>query len=132
MRIVIVGATSLRGKELVEVLKERFPSADLKLLDEEIAAGVLTDAAGEPAIVQSVDDESFEGARIVFFAGKPDFSAQHAAAALRGAPNVIDMSGGSGTGRIHARGFQLSMRFFRHLLPAKGRSIEPISLPQAR
>jgi aspartate-semialdehyde dehydrogenase len=94
MRIVIVGATSLRGKELVEVLKERFPSADLKLLDEEIAAGVLTDAAGEPAIVQSVDDESFEGARIVFFAGKPDFSAQHAAAALRGAPNVIDTSGG--------------------------------------
>ena len=48
-RIVIVGATTLRGKELVDLLKERIPSADLKLLDEEIAAGILTEAAGEPA-----------------------------------------------------------------------------------
>ena len=39
-RIVIVGATTLRGKELVDLLKERIPSADLKLLDEEIAAGI--------------------------------------------------------------------------------------------
>jgi aspartate-semialdehyde dehydrogenase len=93
-RIVIVGATSLRGKELVEVLKERLPFADLKLLDEEITAGLLTDAAGEAAIIQSVDGESFEGARLVFFAGNPAFSARHADAALREAPGVIDMSGG--------------------------------------
>jgi aspartate-semialdehyde dehydrogenase len=93
-RIVIVGATTLRGKELVDLLKERIPSADLKLLDEEIAAGILTEAAGEPAIIQSVDPESFEDARIVFFAGKPDFAAKHAGDALRNSPYVIDLSGG--------------------------------------
>jgi aspartate-semialdehyde dehydrogenase len=93
-RIVIVGATTLRGKELVDLLKERIPSADLKLLDEEIAAGILTEAAGEPAIIQSVDPESFEDARIVFFAGKPEFAARHADSALRDAPAVIDLSGG--------------------------------------
>jgi aspartate-semialdehyde dehydrogenase len=93
-RIVIVGATTLRGKELVDLLKERIPSADLKLLDEEIAAGILTEAAGEPAIIQSVDPDSFENARIVFFAGKPEFAAKHADDALRSAPFVIDLSGG--------------------------------------
>ena len=93
-RIVIVGATTLRGKELVDLLKERIPSADLKLLDEEIAEGILTEAAGEPAIIQSVDPESFENARIVFFAGKPEFAAKHADDALRNSPFVIDLSGG--------------------------------------
>jgi aspartate-semialdehyde dehydrogenase len=93
-RVVIVGATSLRGKELVEVFKERFPSANLKLLDEEIAAGLLMDAAGEPAVIQSVDEESFAGAKIVYFAGDAAFSAKHADAALRVAETVIDLSGG--------------------------------------
>jgi aspartate-semialdehyde dehydrogenase len=93
-RIVIVGATTLRGKELVDLLKERIPSAELTLLDEEIAAGILTEAAGEPAIIQSVDPESFENARIVFFAGKPEFAAKHANDALRDSPFVIDLSGG--------------------------------------
>lgn len=93
-RIVIVGATTLRGKELVDLLKERIPSTDLKLLDEEIAAGILTEAAGEPAIIQSVDPESFENAQIVFFAGKPEFAAKHAGESLRNSPVVIDLSGG--------------------------------------
>jgi aspartate-semialdehyde dehydrogenase len=92
--MVIVGATTLRGKELVDLLKERIPAADLKLLDEEIAAGILTEAAGEPAIIQSVDPESFENARIVFFAGKPEFAAKHADDALRNSSAVIDLSGG--------------------------------------
>jgi len=94
-RIVIVGATTLRGKELVDLVKERIPTADLKLLDEEIAAGVLTEAAGEPAFIQSVDPESFEDARVVFFAGKPEFAAKHVADALRNSPVVIDLSSGS-------------------------------------
>src|SRR5690242_20502952 len=93
-KIVIVGATTLRGKELVDLLKERIPSANLKLLDEEIAAGILTEAAGEAAIIQSVDPDSFEDARIVFFAGKPDFATKHAPDALNGSTIVIDLSGG--------------------------------------
>lgn len=93
-KIVIVGATTLRGKELADLLKERIPFANLKLLDEEIAAGILTEAAGEPAIIQSVDPDSFEDAQIVFFAGKPDFAAKHAADALNGSTVVIDLSGG--------------------------------------
>lgn len=65
-RAVIVGATSLRGKELAEVIEERFPDAALTLLDEDIAAGTLTDAGGEPLVIQAVDAESFEGAQFVF------------------------------------------------------------------
>lgn len=76
------------------MLGEGFPGSKLKLFDEEIAAGVLTQAAGEPAVVQSVDEESFEGAQLVLFAGTPDFAARHAAAALQGGQSVIDLSGG--------------------------------------
>ena len=93
-RAVIVGATSLRGKELAEVIEERFPDAALTLLDEDIAAGTLTDAGGEPLVIQAVDAESFEGAQFVFFAGKAGFAAKHVAQALRDAKFVIDLSGG--------------------------------------
>jgi len=95
LRIAIAGATSLRGKELKEVLESsRFAAADLRLLDEEIVAGTLTEAGGEPTIVQTIDEDSFAGARIVFFAGSAGFTAKHAEAALASGATIIDMSGG--------------------------------------
>jgi aspartate-semialdehyde dehydrogenase len=94
LRAVIVGAASLRGKELAEVMEDRYPEAVITLLDEDIAAGTLTDAGGEPAVIQGVDPESFKGAQFVFFAGKPGFAAKHVAAAIRDAEYVIDLSGG--------------------------------------
>ncbi len=69
-RVAIVGASSLRGKELKQVLEDRhFPASDVVLLDESVVAGTLTEAAGEPTFIRALDEESFEGARFVFFAG---------------------------------------------------------------
>jgi aspartate-semialdehyde dehydrogenase len=93
-RAVIVGATSLRGKELAEVIEERFPDTALTLLDEDVVAGTLTDAGGEAVVIQAVEQDSFEGAEFVFFAGKAGFAAKHATQALRDARFVIDLSGG--------------------------------------
>ena len=47
-RIVIAGASSLLGGELKTVLEESyFAGWDLRLVDEDVAAGTLTEAGGE-------------------------------------------------------------------------------------
>ena len=55
-RIVITGASSLLGAELKLLLEEsKFAGWDFRLLDEEGAAGTLTEAGGEPAVDQFLD-----------------------------------------------------------------------------
>jgi hypothetical protein len=62
-RIVIAGASSLLGAELKSLLEEsRFAASDFRLLDEELAAGTLTEAGGEPAVIRPVEEDSFVGA----------------------------------------------------------------------
>ena len=47
VRVAIAGAASLRGKELKQWLEEsNFPAAEIRLLDEEVVAGTLTEAGG--------------------------------------------------------------------------------------
>ena len=95
LRVAIAGATSLRGKDLKYWLEESgFPAGEIRLVDEEIAAGILTEAAGEPTVVQSVNETSFEGLRFVFFAGSAAFAAKHGPAADRAGASVIDLTGG--------------------------------------
>ena len=63
-RIVIAGASSLLGAESKTLLEQgRFAIADFRLLDEELAAGTLTEAGGEPVVIrtESVGFEAFRG-----------------------------------------------------------------------
>jgi aspartate-semialdehyde dehydrogenase len=93
-RIVIAGASSLLGAELKSLLEEsRFVASDFRLVDEEIAAGTLTEAGGEAAIIQAVEEGSFNHARFVFFAGSPGFARSNAAVARQSGATVIDLSG---------------------------------------
>lgn len=95
LRVAIAGATSLRGKDLKDWLEEGgFPAGEVKLVDEELAAGTLTEVAGEPAVVQSIDEISFERLRFVFFTGSAAFAAKYGPAADRAGASVIDMTGG--------------------------------------
>jgi aspartate-semialdehyde dehydrogenase len=99
LRVAIAGATSLRGKDLKYWLEEGgFPAGEIRLVDEEIASGTLTEVAGEPAIVQSISESSFEGVRFVFLAGSAAFAAKHGPTADRAGASVIDMTGGSWAG----------------------------------
>jgi aspartate-semialdehyde dehydrogenase len=94
-RIVIAGASSLLGAELKSLLEEsRFAAADFRLLDEELAAGTLTEAGGEPAVIQPVEEGSFERAHFVFFTGSGEFTRRNVARAKRGGAKIIDLSGG--------------------------------------
>jgi aspartate-semialdehyde dehydrogenase len=93
-RVAIVGASSLRGKELKLVLEDRnFPASDIVLLDEPVAAGTLTEAGGEPAFIRALDENSFEGAQFAFFAGSTGDAEQNWQPAQRSGANVIDMTG---------------------------------------
>src|ERR1700736_1500186 len=93
-RIVIAGASSLLGAELKSLLEEsRFAGWDFSLLDEEIAVGTLTEAAGEPAIIQPVEERSFSRAKFVFFTGSEAFTQRNLSAARESGATVIDLSG---------------------------------------
>ncbi|HXC31408.1 MAG TPA: Asd/ArgC dimerization domain-containing protein [Verrucomicrobiae bacterium] len=97
VRVAIAGASSLLGKELKTWLEEsHFPAIDARLVDEEFVAGTLTEAAGEPAVIETVTEDTFERVRFAFFTGSPEFSKSHAAAARRAGAVVIDLSGGFG------------------------------------
>jgi aspartate-semialdehyde dehydrogenase len=93
-KIVIAGASSLLGAELRSLLEEsRFAGADVHLLDEELAAGTLTEAAGEAAVIQAVAEGSFDRAGTIFFSGSADFTRANLAAAIASGAKVIDLSG---------------------------------------
>jgi aspartate-semialdehyde dehydrogenase len=93
-RVAIVGASSLLGKELKQVLEDRrFPAIDIELLDTSIMAGTLTEAAGEPTFIRAIDEDSFEGARFVFFTGSAADTEQNWRAAQRAGATVIDLTG---------------------------------------
>src|SRR5579859_1666857 len=92
-RIVIAGASSLLGAELKSLLEEsQFAGWDFRLLDEEEAAGTLTEAGGEPAVIQPAEEGSFDRARFTFFSGSPKFTLANLLPAMK-AGTVIDLSG---------------------------------------
>lgn len=94
MRVAVVGASSLRGKELKQVLEDRnFPARDIVLLDDTVMAGTLTEAAGEATFIRALEEDSFEGARFVFFAGTVDDTQRNWQAAQRAGATVIDLTG---------------------------------------
>jgi aspartate-semialdehyde dehydrogenase len=92
-KIVIAGASSLLGNELKSLLEEsRFAGWDFRLVDEEIAAGTLTEAGGEAAIIQKVDEDSFHGARYAFLTGSAAFGRQCLGPAKQAGARIIDLS----------------------------------------
>src|SRR5215831_2070014 len=93
-RIVIAGASSLLGAELKSLLEEgKFAGWDFRLLDEEDAAGTLTEAGGEAAVIQPVEEGSFDKARFIFFTGSPEFTRANLKVAQEFGAKIIDLSG---------------------------------------
>jgi aspartate-semialdehyde dehydrogenase len=93
-RVAIVGASSLLGKELKQALEDRnFPASDVMLLDESVMAGTLTEAAGEPTFIRALEEDSFEGARFVFFTGTPADAERNWRTAQAAGATVIDLTG---------------------------------------
>ena len=94
LRVAIIGAASLKGKELKEVLEERlFPVKKLALLDDNEALGQLSEFEGEPTFVQEVDAETFTDNDLVFFAStSAEFTRSLWQKASAGSAALIDLS----------------------------------------
>ncbi len=92
-RIAIVGAGSLRGKELNEALNESaFATADFVLLDDESSLGKIEAVGDEATIIQIVDPRSFDRADFVFFTGDEANTLKHWKAAARSGASILDLT----------------------------------------
>jgi len=108
-RVAIVGAASLKGKEVAEVLRERnFPAVDVRLLDDDESLGQLEAVGDEINFIQSIRSEQFERVDFAFFASDPRSTRSNWKAASDLGDTIVDLSfaleneagAGAGTGAI--------------------------------
>ena len=92
-RVAIVGAATLKGRELKDVLAvSHFPAEDVRLLDDDESLGQLDAVGDEATLVQSVSAEQFEGVNLTFFACDADFTRQHVALPRKAGSAIVDLS----------------------------------------
>jgi aspartate-semialdehyde dehydrogenase len=92
-RIAIVGAGSLRGKELNEALGDSaFAAAEFVLLDDESSLGKIEAVGDEVTVIQVVDPQSFDRADFVFFAGDEENTRKHWKSAARSGASILDLT----------------------------------------
>jgi aspartate-semialdehyde dehydrogenase len=94
-RVAIVGAASLKGRELKDVLSDRsFPAHDIRLLDDDESLGQLEAVGDEPTFIQSVLPEHIEGVDFTFFASEENFTRSTWSMAKKAGSDIIDLSYG--------------------------------------
>src|SRR5438067_2352698 len=92
-RVAIVGAATLKGRELKEVLDEmNLPVADVKLLDDDESLGQLDQIGDEATFIQPADPEHFRNVDFAFFASDAAFTGRHWQSALQAGATVLDLS----------------------------------------
>ena len=92
-RVAIVGAASLKGRELKDVLTERnFPSHDVRLLDDDESLGQLEAVGDEPTFIQSVLPEHMDNVDFTFFASDAQFTRNTWNYAKKAGSDIIDLS----------------------------------------
>ncbi|PYX86630.1 MAG: segregation protein B [Acidobacteria bacterium] len=92
-RVAIVGAASLKGKEVAEMLNDRnFPAIDVKLLDDDESLGQLETMGDEVTFIQSVRAEQFDRIDFAFFASDQECTRKNWTAVRRAGGAIIDLS----------------------------------------
>lgn len=93
VNIAVVGATTLTGESLLEILEERsFPLARVTLLDTGDAVGETRTLAGKAYAVTEAEGFDFHGTTLAFFCGGAELSRAHGARAAASGAIVIDAS----------------------------------------
>ena len=92
-RAAIVGAASLKGKEIAELLNERnFPAADIRLLDDDESLGQLEAMGDEISFIQRVRAEQFEHVDFTFFASDQESTRRSWKDARDAGSAILDLS----------------------------------------
>ena len=93
-KIAIVGASTLLGKELKDMLAESsLAVADFVLLDEDEGLGQLDQLGDEITFVQPISPDAFERVDFTFFCGTEALTRKYWREALRAGSTVLDLSG---------------------------------------
>jgi aspartate-semialdehyde dehydrogenase len=93
-RAAIVGAASLKGKEVAEMLNDRgFPAVDVRLLDDDESLGQLEAMGDEISFIQSVRAEQFDRVDFTFFASDAECTRKNWKRARDAGSAIIDLSG---------------------------------------
>ncbi|MGC2399021.1 MAG: Asd/ArgC dimerization domain-containing protein [Acidobacteriaceae bacterium] len=92
-RIAIVGASTIRGKQLNETLAESsFMSSEFQLMDDQQALGQLEAVGDEITFIQPISAESFEGVDFTFFTGPAELTLRHWQTAQKAGSSIVDLS----------------------------------------
>jgi aspartate-semialdehyde dehydrogenase len=92
-RVAIVGAATLKGRELKDVLSDRnFPAQDIRLLDDEESLGQLEAVGEEPTFIQSVLPEHLDNVDFTFFTADEAFTRNTWPMARQAGSDIIDLS----------------------------------------
>jgi aspartate-semialdehyde dehydrogenase len=92
-RVAIVGAASLQGKEIAEILRDRnFPAVDIRLLDDDESLGQLEAVGEEMNFIQGVRSEQFEGVDFAFFASNQRSARNNWKAARDLGDTIVDLT----------------------------------------
>jgi aspartate-semialdehyde dehydrogenase len=92
--VAVVGATGIGGRQIVECLEEReFPVGTIKFLGSSRSAGEAVEFKGQPVAAAEIDDDSFAGIDIAFFAAGSDAAREYCPAAALAGAVCIDTSG---------------------------------------
>jgi aspartate-semialdehyde dehydrogenase len=93
-KIAIVGAGSLRGRELNDALGDSpFADAEFLLMDDEAELGTLEAVGDEVTFIQRIEASSFQRTAFAFFAGDAALTRKHWQAAHRAGASIVDVSG---------------------------------------
>jgi aspartate-semialdehyde dehydrogenase len=92
-RVAIVGAATLKGKEVADVLSERkFPSKDVKLLDDDESLGRLEAVGDEITFIQKVRADEFRNVDFGFFASDAESTRNTWKIARDAGSAIVDLS----------------------------------------
>jgi aspartate-semialdehyde dehydrogenase len=92
-RVAIVGAATLKGKELKEVLEDRnFPALEIRLLDDNESLGQLESVQDEISFVQPVTREQLNNVDFAFFASDEKFTRSNWKLAREAGSAIVDLS----------------------------------------
>jgi aspartate-semialdehyde dehydrogenase len=92
-RVAIVGAASLKGKELKEVLEDRnFPAHDIRLLDDNESLGQLEPVGDEISFIQPAGRDQFDNVDFAFFTSDVKFTKRAMKQARDAGSAIVDLS----------------------------------------
>jgi aspartate-semialdehyde dehydrogenase len=93
LRAVIVGASTLLGKELIDELNKSETEWDVRLTDAADSGGQLIAGNDEPLVVQPLTPDIFEGRDVAFFAEGVASTRAHWREAQMAKAAVVDLTG---------------------------------------